>query len=170
MSLADPSAEEGTGSMRTFQGIEELKGAVGTHLGESGWRTVSQGEVDLFANATGDRQWIHVDPERAKSGPFGGTVAHGYLTLALIPQMVWQIYSVEGIGMALNYGTNKVRFPAPLLVGTRIRASVDLISLEPAAGGFQEVLKVIVEQEGADKPACVAETVAILFPLAESRP
>ena len=121
-------------------------------------------EVNLFADATGDRQWIHVDPERAKSGPFGGTVAHGYLTLSLIPQLVWQIFSVEGIKMSLNYGTNKVRFPAPLPVGSRIRASVDLVSLDPSAAGFQEVLRVTVEREGGNKPVCVADTVAILFP------
>ena len=121
-------------------------------------------EVDLFAEATGDHQWIHVDPERAKSGPFGTTVAHGYLTLSLIPQMVWTIFTVEGIRMSLNYGVNKVRFPAPLPVGSRIRASVDLISLEPGGGGFQEILRVTVEREGGDKPVCVADTVSILFP------
>jgi acyl dehydratase len=149
---------------KTFHNLDELKAVVGTHMGESDWRTVTQREVDLFAEATGDNQWIHVDPERAKSGPFGTTVAHGYLTLSLIPQMVWTIYTVEGIGMSLNYGVNKVRFPAPLPVGSRIRASVDLISLEPGGGGFQEILRVTVEREGGDKPVCVADTVSILYP------
>jgi acyl dehydratase len=150
--------------MKTFHGIDELKSAVGSHLGESGWRTVTESEVGLFVDATGGDEWIPIDPDPPKSGPFSGTVAHGYLTLALIPQLVWQIYSVEGIGMSLNYGTNKVRFPAPIPVGSRIRASAELVSVEPAAGGFQEIVKVTVEREGGDKPVCVAETVAILFP------
>ena len=151
--------------LKTFHGLDELKATVGTHLGESDWRVVTQEEVNLFADATGDHQWIHVDPERAKDGPFGTTVAHGYLTLSLVPQLVWTIFKVEGIGMSLNYGVNKVRFPAPLPVGSRIRASVDMLSLEPAGGGgFQEVMRVTVEREGGDKPVCVAETVAMLFP------
>lgn len=150
--------------MKKFQSLDEYKTVIGTHLGVSDWRVITQEEVNLFADATGDRQWIHVDPERAKSGPFGGTVAHGYLTLSLIPQLVWQIFSVEGIKMSLNYGTNKVRFPAPLPVGSRIRASADLVSLDPSAAGFQEVLRVTVEREGGNKPVCVADTVAILFP------
>jgi acyl dehydratase len=150
--------------LKTFRSLDELKAAVGTKLGQSDWRIISQDEVNLFADATGDHQWIHVDQERAKDGPFGTTVALGFLTLALIPQMVWTIYTVEGIRMSLNYGVNKVRFPAPLPVGSRIRASAELVSLEPGAGGFQEILKVTVEREGGEKPVCVAETVAILFP------
>ena len=150
--------------MRVFHSIDELRGAAGEHLGYSEWRVITQHEVDLFADATGDRQWIHTNPERAKSGPFGTTVAHGYLTLSLVPQFVWTIYTVEGIGMALNYGSNKVRYPAALPVGSRIRAGVELLSVDPGAGGFTEKLRVTVEREGGDKPVCVAETVSVLFP------
>jgi acyl dehydratase len=150
--------------MRIFRGIDELGAAVGEHLGYSRWRTVTQHEIDLFADATGDRQWIHVDPERARTGPFGSTVAHGYLTLSLVPQMVWEVYTVEGVGMALNYGSNRVRYPTALPVGSRIRAGVELLSVEPGGGGFQEILRVTVEREGGGKPVCVAETVSVLYP------
>jgi acyl dehydratase len=150
--------------IKTFDNLDELKLAVGTKIGQSDWRVVTQDEVNLFADATGDHQWIHVDPERAKDGPFGTTVAHGYLTLSLIPQFVWTIFTVKGIKMSLNYGVNKVRFPAPLPVGSRIRAIVELVSVEPGAGGFQQILKVTVQREGSDKPVCVAETVSVLFP------
>ncbi len=151
--------------LKTFQGLDELKATVGTHLGRSDWRVITQEEVNLFADATGDHQWIHVDPERAKDGPFGTTIVHGYLTLSLIPHLVWTIFKVEGIRMSLNYGVNKVRFPAPLPVGSRVRASVDMVSIEPAAaGGLLQVMRVTIEREGGDKPVCVAETVAMLFP------
>jgi acyl dehydratase len=150
--------------MRVFHSIDELRAAAGEHLGYSSWRTVTQREVDLFADATGDRQWIHVDPERAKAGPFGSTVAHGYLTLSLVPQLVWEVYTVEGVAMSLNYGSNRVRYPAALPVGSRIRGGVELLSVEPGAGGFAETLRVTVEREGGGKPACVAETVSVLYP------
>jgi acyl dehydratase len=151
--------------LKTFNGLDELKAAVGTHLGRSDWRVITQEEVNLFADVTGDHQWIHVDPERAKDGPFGTTVVHGYLTLSLVPQLVWTIVKVEGVRMSLNYGVNKVRFPAPLPVGSRVRASVDMVSLEPGSGeGFLQVMRVTIEREGGDKPVCVAETVAMLFP------
>jgi len=150
--------------MRTFHGIEELQAAVGTHLGYSGWHTITQGQINLFANATGDHQWIHVDPEKAARGPFGTTIAHGYLTLSLIPMLVGQVYAVEGIAMGVNYGTNKVRFPSPVPVDSKVRAGVELASLEPGSGGFQCVARVTVEREGSDKPACVAETVSVLVP------
>jgi len=150
--------------MRTFDGIEELRTAVGTHLGYSDWHTVTQQQIDTFAEATGDHQWIHVDPERAAQGPFGTTIAHGYLTLSLIPKLVWQVYRVENVAMGINYGANKVRFPAPVPVDSRVRAGVELVSLEPGGGGFQCVARVTVEREGADKPACVAETVSVLVP------
>ena len=119
--------------MKIYQSLADWEGALGTHVGYSDWRVVTQHEVDLFAEATGDHQWIHVDPIRAKDGPFGGTIAHGYLTLSLIPQLVWGIFKVEGVEASLNYGPNRVRFPAPLPVGSRIRAGVELISLEPTA-------------------------------------
>ncbi|MGZ4460596.1 MAG: MaoC family dehydratase [Nocardioidaceae bacterium] len=148
--------------MRTFQGIDDLETAVGTHLGWSDWHTVTQEQIDTFAEATGDHQWIHVDPERAKDGPFGTTIAHGYLTLSLVPRLVWQIYTVEGLSMGVNYGSNKVRFPSPVPVGSRIRAGAELVSLERGATGAQAVVRVTVERDGGDRPACVAETMSVL--------
>lgn len=150
--------------MKVFQGVEELEKAVGTHLGHSGWNTVTQRQIDLFAEATGDHQWIHVDPEKAAQGPFGSTVAHGYLTLSMIPMLMWQVYTVEGIRMGVNYGLNKVRFPAPVPVGSRVRAGVELVSFATGAAGYQMVARVTIEREGGDKPVCVAETVSVLAP------
>jgi acyl dehydratase len=148
--------------MKVFQGIEELERAVGTHLGYSDWHTVTQRQIDTFAEATGDHQWIHVDPEKAATGPFGGTIAHGYLTLSLVPMLVWQVYAVEGVRMGVNYGANKVRFPSPVPVDTKVRAGVELLSVKPGGGGYQVTARVTVEREGADKPACVVETVSVL--------
>ena len=150
--------------MQTFSGLEEFEKAVGTHLGYSDWRTITQEQINLFADATGDHQWIHVDPEKAKDGPFGTTIAHGYLTLSIIPSLVWQIYAVENLSMGINYGSNKVRFPSPVPVGSRVRAGAELLSLERGPNGAQACVKVTVETEGGDKPACVAETVAVLVP------
>jgi acyl dehydratase len=150
--------------MKVFQGIEELERAVGTHLGYSDWHTVTQRQIDTFAEATGDHQWIHVDPEKAAAGPFGGTIAHGYLTLSLVPMLVWQVYAVEGVRMGVNYGANKVRFPSPVPVDTKVRAGVELLSVKPGGGGYQVIARVTVEREGADKPACVVETVSVLVP------
>ena len=150
--------------MKIFHGIEEYEQAVGTHLGHSDWHTVTQEQIDLFAEATGDHQWIHVDPQRAAEGPFGTTIAHGYLTLSLVPRLVWQVYTIEGLRMGLNYGSNKVRFPAPVPVCSRVRAGVELLSLTPTALGLQSVTRVTIEVDGSDKPACVAETVAVLVP------
>jgi len=151
-------------AVRTFDGIDDLRTAVGTHLGYSPWHTVTQEQVDLFAEATGDHQWIHVDPERAASGPFGATIAHGYLTLSLVPMLVWQVYTVEGISMGVNYGSDRVRFPSPVRVGSRVRAGVELLALEPGGGGFQLRARVTVEVEGQDKPGCVAEVLSVLVP------
>ena len=150
--------------MKIFHGIEEYEQAVGTHLGHSDWHTVTQEQIDLFAEATGDHQWIHVDPQRAAEGPFGTTIAHGYLTLSLVPRLVWQVYTIEGLRMGLNYGSNKVRFPAPVPVDSRVRAGVELLSLTPTALGLQSVSRVTIEVDGSDKPGCVAETVAVLVP------
>ena len=119
--------------MRTFNGLDELGAAVGEQLGQSDWHEITQEQVNLFAEATGDHQWIHVAPERAKDGPFGQTIAHGYLTLSLLPVLVAEIYRVEGVSMGLNYGTNKVRFPAPVPVGSKVRASAQLVELSPIA-------------------------------------
>jgi acyl dehydratase len=147
--------------MRTFTGADELLKAVGETLGPGPWRTVEQSRVDAFADVTDDRQWIHVDPVRAAQGPFGGPVAHGFLTLSLLPSFMREIYRVEGKRMAVNYGLNKVRFPAPVRVGSRVRAGVEVASAEPVAGGgVQLVARVTVEAEGGGKPVCVAESVS----------
>ena len=148
--------------MRIFAGIDDFAEAVGTHLGYSDWHQVTQQQVDQFAEATGDHQWIHVDPERAEQGPFGTTIAHGYLTLSLLPTLLWQVYSVEGLKMGINYGANKVRFPSPVPVGSRVRAGAELVELTRGGGGARATVLVTVEREGADKPACVAETVSVL--------
>ncbi len=148
--------------MKTLNGLDELTAAVGAHLGYSDWHTIDQGQIDAFADATGDHQWIHVDPVKAAAGPFGTTIAHGYLTLSLIPTLVWQVYKVEGTTMGINYGSNKVRFPSIVPVGSRIRAGVVLESVTPSGPGHAVVAKVTIEREGADKPACVAEVVSVV--------
>ncbi len=146
--------------MRTFASLDELQAATGEHLGYSDWRAVEQEQVSLFADATDDHQWIHVDQQRAAAGPFGTTIAHGYLMLSLLPSFSAAIYRAEGVRMALNYGLNRVRFPSPLPVGSRIRAGFRLVSVEPIEGGVQVVVEATIEREGHDKPCCVAETVA----------
>ncbi len=150
--------------MRVFQGIEELESAVGTHLGYSGWHAVTQRQIDTFAEATGDHQWIHVDPQRAARGQFGTTIAHGYLTLSVVPMLVRQVYDVQGLKMGINYGANKIRFPAPVLVGTNVRAGVELRALTPGIGGYRATSTVIVESDCGDKPVCVVETLSLLVP------
>ena len=149
--------------MRVFTGLDELKAATGTVLDTSGWLAIDQDRVDRFADATGDHQWIHVDVDRAKDGPFGGTVAHGYLTLSLVPYLGSQVLSFETPGAKLNYGSNKVRFPNPVLVGKRIRAHVALAEVADLPTGKQATLRYTVEIEGESKPACVAETVVLLL-------
>jgi len=149
--------------MRVFKTLEELSDGVGDELGASDWLTVEQERVDAFADATGDHQWIHVDVERAKEGPFGGTIAHGYLTLSLIPQLGAQIFSLETPGAKLNYGVNKVRFPNPVKVGSRIRATATIADVSDGPIGKQLVTRFVVEIDGEDKPACVAETVVLLL-------
>ncbi|SPT57639.1 MaoC family dehydratase [Actinomadura madurae] len=148
--------------MRTFTGVDEYEKAVGTHLGHSEWHTITQEQMNLFADATGDHQWIHLDTERAARGPFGTTIAHGYLTLSLIPMLLAQIYRVEGLRMGVNYGANKVRFPAPVPVGSRVRAGAELLSLERGPAGARATVRVTIEREGGDKPVCVAETLSVL--------
>jgi acyl dehydratase len=142
-----------------INGLEGLNEKVGDHLGYSDWHEVTQQQVNLFADATGDHQWIHVDVERAKQGPFGGPIAHGYLTLALGPMLMPQIFRVEGVQMAVNYGLNKVRFPAPVPVGSKVRLGATLAGVEDVAGGVQVTVHMTYEIEGKDKPACVAEAV-----------
>ncbi|MFI6878072.1 MaoC family dehydratase [Streptomyces sp. NPDC050400] len=145
---------------RVFKSIDELKGAVGEQLGYSDWVEIEQQRIDGFAEATGDHQWIHVDPERAKDGPFGTTIAHGYLTLSLLPLFGPQLLSVEGMKMGVNYGTNKVRFPAPVPVGSRLRATAKITSVDDVPGGVQLAVAFTVERDGGDKPVCVAESVS----------
>ncbi|MFD3516573.1 MaoC family dehydratase [Streptomyces sp. NPDC058657] len=145
---------------RIFTSAEELSAAVGEQLGHSDWLEIDQKRIDLFADATGDHQWIHVDPERAAKGPFGTTIAHGYLTLSLLPTFVPQVLRVEGAKMGINYGTGKVRFPATVPVGSRLRATAVLLDVSEAGGGVQVTAKVTVEREGGDKPVCVAESLS----------
>ena len=149
--------------MRVFTTFDELGKAVGEDLGTSEWLEVTQDRVDAFADATGDHQWIHVDVERAKDGPFGGTIAHGYLTLSLIPQFNPELFRLETPGARLNYGVNKVRFPNPVRVGSRIRASAQIVEVSDVPAGKQMVTRYTIEIEGESKPACVAETVVLLL-------
>ncbi len=147
---------------RVFSDLEAFAAAVGEPLGTSSWHEVTQEQVNLFADATGDHQWIHVDLEKAAEGPFGAPIAHGYLTLSLIPKFIAEVYRVEGLRMGINYGLNKVRFPQPVTVGSRIRAHAELVSVTPGPQGSQAVVRWTIEIEGAEKPACVAETVGLL--------
>ncbi|WP_164860593.1 MaoC family dehydratase [Rhodococcus sp. X156] len=149
--------------MRTFHNADELIAAKGETLGTSDWVTIEQSRIDTFAEATGDHQWIHVDPDAAAQGPFGSTIAHGYLTLSLIPMLSWQAYSLEGVKMGVNYGLNKVRFPAPVKVGSKVRSTSVLSEVTEIGGGLQLVVTVTLEVEGGDKPVCVAETVTRVF-------
>jgi acyl dehydratase len=149
--------------MREFASLAALSGATGTHLGYSDWLTVDQRRIDLFAEATGDHQWIHVDPERAAQGPFKTTIAHGFLTVSLLPVLMSQVYRVDGVRMAVNYGLGRVRFPAPVPVGSRVRAGVELVEVAPVDGGVQVTGRATVEVDGSPKPCCVAETVSRLY-------
>jgi acyl dehydratase len=143
--------------MRVFNGVDDLRAAVGTQLGSSQWYTVEQGQIDTFADATDDHQWIHVDPEKAKDGPFGTTIAHGFLTLSLLPALVKDVYRVDGVKMGINYGLNKVRFTSPLPVGSKVRGNVELVDVADVTGGVQLTTKITVEIEGSERPALVAE-------------
>ncbi len=151
-------------ALRVIQGVEELKALVGLPLGSSEWLEISQERVDAFAAATGDRQWIHCDPARAAvEGPYGTTVAHGFLTLALCIALADTSFRVEGVTMIINYGLNRVRFPSPVRVGTRVRMHSELLELREAAEGYQGVFKHTIEAEGESRPACVMEAVLRLF-------
>jgi acyl dehydratase len=149
--------------MRVFSGLDSFAAAVGEHLGYSEWHTITQEQVQLFADATGDHQWIHLDTERAAAGPFGSTIAHGYLTLSLIPMFGKDIYRVDNLTMGINYGVNKVRFPQPVKVGSKVRAGAELTEVTEVPGGKQVVVRWTIEIDGEGKPACVAETVARLI-------
>ena len=146
-------------SARVINGVEGLKATVGEHLGYSEYMEITQDRVNRFADATGDHQWIHVDVERAKSGPFGGPIAHGYLTLSLGPALYPTVVRIDGFSMGVNYGANKVRFPSPVPVGARLRLGVKLLAVEEIAGGVQSTMEFTFECEGAPKPSCVAEII-----------
>jgi acyl dehydratase len=150
----------------THPGLTALEASVGTETGPTDWFTIDQARINAFADATEDHQWIHVDPGRAAAGPFGATVAHGYLTLSLVSYLAGQLRRVEGVKMAVNYGLNRVRFPAPVPSGARLRARATLMSCEPVQGvadAVQTVNRVTIELEGSAKPACVADTVSRLY-------
>ena len=140
-----------------INGLDKLKSKVGEHLGYSDWHEVTQDQVNKFADATGDHQWIHVDVEKAKQGPFGGPIAHGYLTLSLTPTLLSQAVRVSGFKMGVYYGLNKLRFPSPVPVGSKVRAGAKMLACDDVAGGVQLTYEVTYEVEGKDKPACVAE-------------
>ncbi|WTA50782.1 MaoC family dehydratase [Kitasatospora purpeofusca] len=149
--------------MTIFASLAELTAAVGTELGTSQWHTLDQARIDLFAEATDDHQWIHVDPERAKQSQFGSTIAHGYLTMSMIPVLAKECYGVEDVRMALNYGSEKVRFPAPVPVGTAIRATAELVSATEVSGGVQAVVRFTITSAESAKPHCVAETITRFY-------
>ncbi|PZX27042.1 putative deshydratase, MaoC-like domain, nodN-like protein [Cupriavidus phytorum] len=145
---------------RIFRSPEDIHAAVGQDLGASAWTRITQQQVDQFAHATGDHQWLHVDAERAAQGPYGACIAHGYLTLALVNQFLPELVAVEGMKFGVNYGCDKVRFPAPVRVGARVRGVGEVVRAETLDGGVQSVVRMTVEIEGEPKPACVAETIS----------
>ncbi|MEM9714042.1 MAG: MaoC family dehydratase [Actinomycetota bacterium] len=142
-----------------IEGIDDLKSRVGQPIGESEWHHITQEQVNAFADATGDHQWIHIDVERAKAGPFGGPIAHGYLTLSLAPMMMAEAFQVSGFAMGVNYGCNKVRFPSPVPVGSNLQLSAKLLDVSDIAGGVQYTVEMTFTCEGAEKPSCVAEAI-----------
>jgi acyl dehydratase len=145
--------------MPDFKSADELKAAIGKPLGESDWLVIDQQRIDQFADSTGDHQWIHVDPERAKDGPFGTTIAHGYLTLSITNMFLPQLVTVSTAKLGINYGANKVRFPAPVPVNSRIRVRGEILEVDDVAGGVQMIVRLTVDVEGGDKPACVVDSV-----------
>jgi acyl dehydratase len=150
---------------RTFETLPELAGHVGEEIAVSDWLAITQEQVNLFAEATGDHQWIHVDVERAKQGPFGGPIAHGFLTLSLLPKLLESSIDIRQSRMGVNYGLNKVRFTAPVPVGSRVRARAKLLAADPIDnGGYQFTWNVTIEREGSDKPACIAESISRRYP------
>jgi acyl dehydratase len=149
--------------MKHYPKLAELQNLVGQEIGASEWLTLDQARIDSFAEVTGDRQWIHVDPERAAAGPFGATVAHGFLTLGLLPTLLETAFAIDDVKMGVNYGLNKVRFPNPVRVGSRLRGHFRLLDCTPLDGGMQLTMQATIEIEGEAKPACVAETVSRRF-------
>jgi acyl dehydratase len=154
---------KGESVTKTYRHLVDLQNLIGQPLGSSEWLTIDQGRIDSFAAATGDAQWIHVDPERAALGPFGSTVAHGFLTLSLLPALLKTAFTIDDVRMTINYGLNRVRFPAIVPAASRIRAHFKLLAFEPVAGGVQLAVEMSVEREGHAKPVCVAESVVRHF-------
>lgn len=147
---------------RHFSSLDEFKAAIGEELGPSDWHTVTQDQINLFADATGDHQWIHVDEEKAKDGPFGTTIAHGYLTLSLLPILSAEVYSIDSLTFGLNYGANKIRFPSAVPVNSRIRAWGKLLDIVQTPIGNQATIQFTIEREGSEKPVCVAEVIYVM--------
>lgn len=147
---------------RHFSSLDEFKAAIGEELGPSEWHTVTQDQINLFADATGDHQWIHVDEEKAKDGPFGTTIAHGYLTLSLLPILSAEVYSIDSLTFGLNYGANKIRFPSAVPVNSRIRAWGKLLDIVQTPIGNQATIQFTIEREGSEKPVCVAEVIYVM--------
>ena len=143
---------------------QDLKDQVGTHLGNTEWMVIDQARIDQFADATDDHQWIHVDSEKAATGPFGATIAHGYLTLALVNKFLPNLITVTGTSMGVNYGCEKVRFPAAVVVGSSIRATGEVVTVDEVSGGCQIVVRVTIEIKGSDRPACVVDTISRFYP------
>lgn len=150
--------------MTTTVHFDDLASLIGTPLGATEWMTISQDRINTFADATGDPQWIHVDPERAKTGPFGTTIAHGYLTLSLVNDLMPKMLEVTGTSMGVNVGVDKVRFPSPVPVGSVVRGTAEVVSVDQVGGGTQAVVRVSVTIDGAAKPSCVVDTVSRFFP------
>lgn len=148
-----------------FENPAALMSAVGQHLGYSQWIVMEQNRIQQFADATSDHQWIHVDEQRAKDGPFGACIAHGYLTLSLANKFIPEVVQVENVAMGVNYGCNKARFPAPVPVGSRLRGGCELVSAEEVKGGVQAVIRVTVDIEGNERPACVVDTISRFYPV-----
>jgi acyl dehydratase len=146
--------------MKVFDKLSDLQALVGQEIGVSDWVTIDQDRINLFAQATGDHQWIHLDAERAKTGPFGTTIAHGFLTLSLLPELNAQAFTISDTRMGVNYGLNKVRFTSPVPVNSRVRARFKLVAYEPIEGGAQVTTEATIEREGGSKPVCIAETLA----------
>ena len=147
-----------------FENPSELLQSQGKHLGFSDWLEIDQARINLFAEATGDHQWIHVDPERAAQGPFGKTIAHGYLTLSLANLFLPEVMQVNNVSMGVNYGCEKVRFPAPVPVGSRVRGGGEVVSVEEVKGGVQVVVRMTIEVQGSDRPGCVIDTISRFYP------
>jgi acyl dehydratase len=150
--------------MRIFQNVDELLDVSGTILGVSPWHEITQEHINQFAAATGDHQWIHTDPQKAATGPFGQPIAHGFLTLSMISMLAWEVYSVENVSVTINYGLNRVRFPAPTPVGSLVRAEVELVDVSQTDKGVQMIQNVTIERKDETKPVCVAQTVTLLIP------